>query len=463
MFFVISLSRQHVSAYSNDGLFARSPVSTGMRGHPTPMGIFTILGKERYHHSNIYSGAPMPFMQRITWSGVAMHEGVVPGYPASHGCIRLPHEFARRMFSITQGNERVIITRQDIAPSPFTHPKLPIPALLPPPSADNFTSISAQMLRSALDKTSDDKAAGGTEKVALKDGETETPQKLLNPHEFAKLMKARAAKKAQEAAASVSPARVLIEARSKDVRLASIDLRKAQNALENAKDRLETAERRLKNASGDEAISAATAVKTEAEAKVKEAEALVETAQRAKARKDEELAAAMKAFKDIDGVQRAAADGVKFWNRRLSPLSVFISRKTQRLYVRQNNVKVFDIPVTIRNPEKPIGTHLYMAMQPVKGAAADSPQLRWLVLTIPEGAADSDRPRRRHRYDDDDDAPLAPGPSASASAALDRIEVPADVVGRISEMLWSGGSLIVSDSGISRETDDYTDFVILTR
>src|SRR5258708_15185628 len=70
-----------------------------MRGHPTPMGVFSIIQKHKFHHSNIYSGAPMPYMQRITWSGVAMHAGVIPGYPASHGCIRMPMNFAVKMRS----------------------------------------------------------------------------------------------------------------------------------------------------------------------------------------------------------------------------------------------------------------------------------------------------------------------------------------------------------------------------
>ena len=84
LFAVISIADQHVSIYNNQGLVARSAVSTGMAGHATPKGVFTIIGRERFHSSNIYSGAPMPFMQRITWSGIAMHLGVVPGHPASH-------------------------------------------------------------------------------------------------------------------------------------------------------------------------------------------------------------------------------------------------------------------------------------------------------------------------------------------------------------------------------------------
>lgn len=464
MFFIVSLGRQHVSVYSNDGLYARAPISTGMPGHPTPVGIFNILGKERLHHSNIYSGAPMPFMQRITWSGVAMHEGALPGHPASHGCIRLPHDFAKRMFGVTQGNERVIITRQDIAPAPFSHAKLPVPALLPEPGPDSM-SISARILQNAL-ATSD----GAAEKVAIKvDGGEGQPggatQKLLNPLEYAKAMKVLAAKKAEEAAAAASPARSAIQAKAKEMQIATVDLKKAQITLNIAKDRLEAADRQLKKASGDAAMNAANAAKAEAETKVKEAETNVEAGQRAKAQKDDEWAAKLKIYRELDNIQRSAAEGVKIWNRRLAPVSVFVSRKTQRLYVRQNYLKVFDVPVTIRDPEKPLGTHLYMAMPPAKGGAADAPKLRWLVMTLPEASADTDRSRKRHSryYDDDDDSPRVPAPATSASTALDRIEFPVEVAGKISEMLWAGGSLIVSDSGISRETDDYSDFIILTR
>jgi hypothetical protein len=466
LFFVISLNNQHVSVYSNDGLYERSPVSTGQPGHPTPRGIFTIVGKERMHHSNIYSGAPMPYMQRITWSGVAMHEGVLPGYAASHGCIRLPHDFARRMFGITQGNERVIISRQDIAPAPFAHPKLPLPALLPAPGAGAVASISERLLQNAMASARGESDTSPLEMVAAKaDDAPGVEQKLLNPHDYAKAMRARAAKRAEEAAASASPARAAIEAKSREIHVALVDLKKAQIALSGAKDRLANAERQVTKASGEEAVNAATAAKNEAEAKVKEAEALVEAAERAKAQKDSEFAVAVRTFKDLDAAQKAAADSVKQWTRRLSPVSIFISRKTQRLYVRQNFIKVFDVPVTIRDSEKPLGTHLFLAMQPLKCAPDAEPKLRWLSLTIPE-AAGGERPRR-HRsryYDDEDEGETAvAAPAISAAAALDRIDIPAEVSGKISEMLWAGGALIVSDSGVSDETDDYTDFVVLTR
>src|ERR1700719_953074 len=110
----VSIGSQRVKIYDANGLFAEAPVSTGMPGHPTPQGGFSVIEKDRYHHSNIYSGAPMPFMQRITWGGVAMHSGVLPGYPASHGCIRMPMSFAVKMWNWTRMGARVFVTPGEI-------------------------------------------------------------------------------------------------------------------------------------------------------------------------------------------------------------------------------------------------------------------------------------------------------------------------------------------------------------
>ncbi len=117
----ISIDKQQLKLYDNNGVYAESPVSTGTATHPTPMGVFSVIGKEVFHRSNIYSGAPMPHMQRITWSGVAMHEGVLPGRPASHGCIRLPGAFATRLFGWTKMGARVIITPDYLTPAEFSH------------------------------------------------------------------------------------------------------------------------------------------------------------------------------------------------------------------------------------------------------------------------------------------------------------------------------------------------------
>src|SRR5258706_1385506 len=127
----ISIEKQSLKIYDANGFFAETPISTGMRGHPTPMGIFSIIQKHKFHHSNIYSGAPMPYMQRITWSGVAMHAGVLPGYPASHGCIRMPMAFAVKMWNWTKMGARVIITPGEMTPANFSHPLLAAQQVVP--------------------------------------------------------------------------------------------------------------------------------------------------------------------------------------------------------------------------------------------------------------------------------------------------------------------------------------------
>ena len=113
---IISIADQRISVYDEGTLIARSSVSTGVQGHPTPIGVFSIISKELWHRSNIYSAAPMPYMQRITWSGIALHAGVLPGHPASHGCIRLANDFAIRLWRLTKRGTRVIIARHDVHP-----------------------------------------------------------------------------------------------------------------------------------------------------------------------------------------------------------------------------------------------------------------------------------------------------------------------------------------------------------
>src|SRR3569623_1629324 len=120
----ISIEEQRLKIYDSNGLYAETPISTGMRGHSTPKGVISVIGKEKFHLSNIYSGAPMPYMQRITRSGVAMHAGELPGYPASHGCIRMPMNFAVRMYGWTRMVARVVIAPGELSPVDFTHPLL---------------------------------------------------------------------------------------------------------------------------------------------------------------------------------------------------------------------------------------------------------------------------------------------------------------------------------------------------
>src|SRR5207244_1735736 len=144
----ISIDQQKVRIYDSNGLFAEGPVSTGMKGHPTPMGVFSVIQKHKMHHSNIYSGAPMPFMQRITWSGVAMHAGVLPGYPASHGCIRMPAAFAIKMWNWTKIGARVLVTPGEMKPAPFSHPLLVAQKVVPQPIIADEPKTDAPALKS---------------------------------------------------------------------------------------------------------------------------------------------------------------------------------------------------------------------------------------------------------------------------------------------------------------------------
>jgi hypothetical protein len=223
------------------------------------------------------------------------------------------------------------------------------------------------------------------------------------------------------------------------------------------------ADRLLQRAAGDEAIKAAAAARETAEVKLHQAKAALETAMQVKARQDQEADTAARAVKEADSNRQSAAGAIKTWNRRLAPLSIFISRKTQRLYVRQDYVQVFDLPITIREPEKPIGTHLFIAVPKETAANAPGRGLRWLVLTLPEGAPNEDEMGARRGGRVNVAAPAEVAPSM-APEALDRIEMPDEVAEKLSEMLWAGAALIVTDNEMSHETTDFarTDFVVLT-
>ena len=246
---VVEIAKQQVALYGQDGLVARAPISTGMPGHPTPMGVFTVLSKAKWHQSNIYSGAPMPYMQRITWSGIAMHAGPRPGYPASHGCIRLPEDFAIRLFQTTKVGARVIVTREPAAPVEIAHAKL----FVPKKPAEKLVAVAAA-------------AEPGKAGISLPAAPPAGPMRA--------------------AAAAPAPA-------------------------------------------GNIAMPPAE--------------------------------------------QKPAAPP--------RPISVFVSRKQNRVFVRQGFVPLFDMPVTIAEPERPLGTHVFTAM----ALKDDGKAMRWTVVSIPSG------------------------------------------------------------------------------
>ena len=121
---IVSLRSQRITVYDADGWIMRAPVSSGQAGRETPAGIFSVIQKDAEHHSNLYDDAYMPHMQRLTWSGIALHGGLLPGHPASHGCIRLPYDFAAHLFDLTKLGMRVIVAPSDVAPVSIAHPAL---------------------------------------------------------------------------------------------------------------------------------------------------------------------------------------------------------------------------------------------------------------------------------------------------------------------------------------------------
>ena len=119
---IVSLPDQRVYVYRNGVRIAASSCSTGKLGHRTPTGVFKILQKDKNHHSSTYNNASMPYMNRLTWSGIALHAGQLPGYPASHGCVRLPKEFAELLFGVTKLGMTVVIADDKSQPEEVTHP-----------------------------------------------------------------------------------------------------------------------------------------------------------------------------------------------------------------------------------------------------------------------------------------------------------------------------------------------------
>ncbi|MEQ1803032.1 MAG: L,D-transpeptidase [Gammaproteobacteria bacterium] len=124
---VVSLPEQRAYVYRNGVLIGASTVSTGKKGYETPTGVFTILQKHEDHYSNVYDNAPMPFMQRLTWSGVALHAGRLPGYPASHGCVRMPYDFAQKLYGATKTGLTVVVSDAEQFPATVVNPGLVAP------------------------------------------------------------------------------------------------------------------------------------------------------------------------------------------------------------------------------------------------------------------------------------------------------------------------------------------------
>lgn len=398
---IVSIDKQRATLFADGAPFASTAVSSGTASHPTPMGVFTVIQKSRHHVSNLYD-APMPYMQRITWSGSALHEGPLPGYPASHGCVRLTTSFAQLLWKATKMGARVIVTRPEVAPLEFNHARLfvPKPKMVEAPKLAGPSRM----------------ASAGPEAVT-----TAAVAKL---------------KTADAASATVVAVMSLVGDASKPV-VTSVETAPAANA-----PAAEQPTKRSLTGGTPETTAAVGPVETKA----------------AEAQPAAKLAAPAPIIVDERPKTMPAAI-VQEANGR--PISVFASLKEGKLYVRQGWRPLFEAPVRFEQPDQPLGTHVYTAM----GMKADGKGLRWTVVSIPSSPKRVAELKDQGRKSRTDHAPKAVETETlpSASVALDRIVMPPDLVERISELMTPGSSLIVSDNRLSDETGEYTDFVVLTR
>jgi lipoprotein-anchoring transpeptidase ErfK/SrfK len=496
----VSLRRQRVSVWDRNGLMMEAPISSGKLGTPTPTGIFSILQKNRVHYSNLYDSAPMPNMQRITWSGVALHAGALPGYPASHGCIRLPHGFSKRLFEVTQMGTRVIVAYDPVRPESIQHEQLF--AAYP----DGVPSMHALMPgETQVADASDTSRLGPPREVGSVLGvstalASETPpgydaminlraqrkaemEKLAAAVADAQAEKAATVAAAKDVMASLDGRKVIVrDARVEVNRLASA-LRTAEQASRAANQKLAkfsqglvrktgftpedvaraaADEDRLETAALDlaDAVEAAKVAHANGVAALTKAEAALIEADKARAEAVEKVSAANV---KLNQAVEADAAAKRREAKRKQPVHVFVSRKTQTLYVRQGYEPILETPVTIEKPDQLIGTHVFTAMA-VDPAKVD---VTWSVASIPTQTApvkySGSKKERMQAAAEAERAAAELRRSQTAQAALARIKVPDDVRLQIEDVMKPGSSLIISDNGLSNETGKFTDFIVPVR
>ena len=440
---IVSLSNQRITIYDADGWIMRAPVSSGQTGYETPAGIYSILQKEEEHHSNLYDDASMPFMQRITWSGIALHAGLLPGYPASHGCVRMPYEFAQRLFDLTKIGMRVILARTEVRPIEIGHPALFKPKLVRADLALKALSEHWNPSRKEIEVVPP--ASASSEIDAPSEASAGEPLAAFKSVAAAKLAAAEAATKKAEASRLYAAKLALDVARL---------LPAAEAAKYRAEAQLRSAESGLADATSQALMHTAERQKKEAQARLSDAEAQLAAAKSEAPLKAEAAAHARQQANAAAAEKLAAFEASREATRMLSPLSIFISRKTQLLYVRQAFQPVWESPVVIRDADRPIGTHIYTVLGYTKGGA----DFRWSAVSFDRHQPD---PSGRSSHNGQHiESPLSSDQSP-AHAALDRIDIPQDTIDRVSEVISPQSSLIISDEGMSSETGKDTDFVIL--
>ena len=406
---IVSLRNQWISVYDAKGWTLRAPVSSGQKGRETPAGIFSVIQKEAEHYSNLYDDAYMPHMQRITWSGIALHGGSLPGYPASHGCVRMPFDFAARLFDATRLGMRVIVAPTDLAPIEISHPVL---LSLSNPSANASASARA---------TEADEAAS------------------------------EAAKKADQA-------RLAAVTTFRESTRAMVPVRVAENLKLRAEEQLVGAETALGSGISGASKEQAEAAKTQALARIAELQAQSNAARAELQQKLDAVTLTREAAINAEAARVAAAETARQLAREVSPKSVLISRKTQRLYVRQAFQPILESPVTIVDADRPIGTHVFTAAERTGG----DNKMRWTAVSLVRGSPnDRDaQPQGFARSGLGQNVEPMLAWTGGAKTALDRIVIPQDVLDRLAGMV-PRSSLIITDEALSSETGTDTDFVVL--
>lgn len=514
---LISLRKQRVRAFDVTGELNSSRISTGRSGFDTPTGVFSILEKKEYHESNIYEGAPMPFMQRLTWSGIALHEGVVPGYRASHGCIRLPGSFARSLYGVTNIGTRVIITNDETDPIPFDHKTLfkPLPAETPPRAdqiaanettkvASNDTSALSEIPQflgvtaamAAADATGDQHAFAGTGRPRSR---AEADQQVIDRGNALKAALKTA--EASKIAASERAKRAVREADELEPQLAA-----AKRILDPLKASIAATDRKLNDAIADfmrfmaggvkPATAGKQAAKVVQKASLEDREAdledaildlrleadearaelarqelnfavLLGNASTVTATREKALSDVRDAMARLRSTQAELIEANKAAVLRNKPLSIFISLQTERIYLRQGFDPLLEAPITVKHDGRRFGTHVFTAMR-YDERNADNLDWRLVSAHLPVGAMEAPQdPAKKKQKSKPRDSVMPHTDDNSfemASDALDAITVPPDVIATISELARPGLSVIVSDKDLpANENGLGTEFVVLTR
>lgn len=437
MLAVIGLREQRVSIYDAKGArIIEAPVSTGVKGNETPAGIFSVVEKNIDHRSNLYGDASMPYMQRLTWTGVALHEGDLPGYPASHGCVRLPGSTARQLFTLTREGMRVVIAREGIAPAAIAGPSF----FSRPATTPNLVSSAEKPVQIA--------SVGPDTRYAMGD---------VSPRALA--MRLAAAEQTEAEASRLKRDLAVAAARAKKSAWPTERVKRdAEKALAKLEAELAAAEKAIAAGAKKKQLAVAEKIKAAAPARIETARLRVEKARADAKAKAEAALEASSAAEAAAAAHTRAFEAMTEAKQNMAPVSVFISRKTQRIYVRKAFEPLWEAPLRIRDADKPIGTFVFTAHEPADGAHG----LSWSVVSLYKNPTAIEPPSPPMRAQDRHQAVDLPVTNVKAAeAALTRFVVPPELAARISEIVLPGSSLIISDEPPSIETGRDTDFVIV--